>query len=84
MAIEDAAVLASCFGRESQNPTAAIEQYAAMRKARVGRVMRAANHNGKIYHLHGAAAMARNLAIRAIGGAKLLQRNDWVYDWRPD
>jgi salicylate hydroxylase len=82
MAIEDAAVLASCFGREGQNPTAAIAQYAAMRKARVERVMRAARLNGKIYHLGGAAAIARNFAIRAMGSQKLMQQNDWLYDWR--
>jgi salicylate hydroxylase len=45
-------------------------------------VQRTAERNGKIYHLGGAAALARDLFIRAIGPRRMLARQDWIYDWR--
>jgi salicylate hydroxylase len=50
----------------------------------VRRVQRAARDNGQLYHLAGAPAIARNMAMRFIGGPKLRARYDWLYDWRPD
>jgi salicylate hydroxylase len=87
MAIEDAAVLAKCLG-ESQiegGPAvpAALKRYARLRRARVTRVQRAARQAGRIYHLTGPAAFARDLAIRAMGAKRMLARQDWIYDWRP-
>ena len=29
------------------------------------------------------AAHMRDLALRALGGQRLLDRYDWLYDWRP-
>ena len=55
---------------------------AGLRRARVARVQRTARQNGKIYHLGGAAALARDLFIRAIGPRRMLARQDWIYDWR--
>ena len=51
-------------------------------RARVMRVQRCARRNGKVYHLSGAAALARDLFIRAIGPRRMLARQDWIYDWR--
>jgi salicylate hydroxylase len=86
MAIEDAAVLAKCLG-ETQNeagPTipAALKRYARLRRSRVARVQRLARRQGRIYHLTGAAAFARDLTIRAMGPTRMLARQDWIYDWR--
>jgi salicylate hydroxylase len=86
MAIEDAAVLANCLG-ETQNeggPTlaAAMVQYGRLRRARVMRVQRTARRQGLIYHLTGPAALARDLAIKAIGPRRMLARQDWIHDWR--
>ena len=86
MAIEDAAVLAKCLG-ETQNergPTipVAMQRYARLRRPRVSRVQRAARQQGRIYHLAGPAAYARDLAIRAMGAKRMLARQDWIYDWR--
>jgi salicylate hydroxylase len=86
MAIEDAAVLAKCVG-ESQHEggpaiPAAMQRYARLRRSRVMRVQRAARQSGRIYHLRGAAALARDLAIRAIGPKRMLARQNWIYDWR--
>jgi len=86
MAIEDAAVLAKCLG-ESQNeggPTiaAAMQRYARLRRSRVTRVQRAARQSGRIYHLTGPAAYARDLVIKTMGAKRMLARQDWIYDWR--
>ena len=85
MAIEDAAVLAQCLAGSGENTAAippALKRYAGLRRARVMRVQRNAQRNGKIYHLSGAAALARDLFIKAIGPRHMLARQDWIYDWR--
>ncbi|MGY4480419.1 FAD-dependent monooxygenase [Bradyrhizobium sp. USDA 3364] len=86
MAIEDAAVLAKalsdCTGENTAGIPAALKRYAKMRRARVLKVQRMARQQGRIYHLGGAAAIARDLAIRAIGPERMLARQDWIYDWR--
>ncbi|MGB6397419.1 MAG: monooxygenase, partial [Bradyrhizobium sp.] len=53
-----------------------------LRRSRVARVQRAARQAGRIYHLTGPAAMARDFTIRAIGPQRMLARQDWIYDWR--
>jgi salicylate hydroxylase len=86
MAIEDAAVLAKCLGQsqEEAGPTiaAAMQRYARLRRARVTRVQRAARRQGRIYHLSGPMAFARDLVIKAMGPERMLARQDWIYDWR--
>jgi salicylate hydroxylase len=90
MAIEDAAVLAKCLGESHGEGVgggalavpATLQRYARMRQTRVGRVQRMARQNGTIYHLAGPAAFARDMVMKAIGGEKLLARQDWIYDWR--
>jgi salicylate hydroxylase len=86
MAIEDAAVLAKCLG-ETQNEggpsiSAALARYSRLRRPRVSRVQRTARQSGRIYHLAGVAALARDLAIRLMGPQRMLARQDWIYDWR--
>jgi salicylate hydroxylase len=82
MAIEDAAVLAQCLGRQPANPSAAFRQYAALRQARIDRVRRATWQAGMIYHLPQPFAYARNLSMKLLGGAGILAQRDWMYDWR--
>jgi salicylate hydroxylase len=86
MAIEDAAVLARCLGERIEESAAgipaALKNYAQLRRSRVARVQRAARQSGRIYHLRGAAAYARDLAINAMGAPRMLARQDWIYDWR--
>ena len=86
MAIEDAAVLAKCLG-ETQNeggPTipAALKRYERLRRPRVARLQRAARLAGRIYHLPGPLAVARDLVIKRIGPKRMLARQHWIYDWR--
>jgi salicylate hydroxylase len=86
MAIEDAAVLAKCVSEAAAGNGAGIaaglQRYAQLRRARVARVQQTARRNGTIYHLGGAAALARDLAIKALGPTRVLARQDWIYDWR--
>jgi salicylate hydroxylase len=37
---------------------------------------------GRIYHLGGPVAYARDLVIKASSPQRLLARQDWIYDWR--
>jgi salicylate hydroxylase len=86
MAIEDAAVLAKCLA-ETHNeggpsiPTA-MQRYAQLRRPRVTRVQRTARQSGRIYHMTGVAALARDLTIRLMGPGRMLARQQWIYDWR--
>lgn len=85
MAIEDAAVLAKCLGATGETGAGipdALKRYARLRRSRVGRVQRAATRAGQIYHLTGPMALARDLAIKAMGAQRMLARQDWIYDWR--
>jgi salicylate hydroxylase len=86
MAIEDAAVLANALsdsaGENISGIAAALKRYGRLRRARVRRVASSARLQGRIYHLTGAAAFARDLAIRAMGPERMLARQDWIYDWR--
>jgi salicylate hydroxylase len=86
MAIEDAAVLAKCLGEGAGENAAGIpavlKRYARLRRSRVARVQRAARQAGRIYHLTGPAAYARDLVIKAMGPKRMLARQGWIYDWR--
>jgi salicylate hydroxylase len=86
MAIEDAAVLAKCLSEDHADTAAAVavalKRYARLRRTRVARVQRTARSSGRIYHLTGPAALARDLTIRALGPERMLARQDWIYDWR--
>jgi salicylate hydroxylase len=89
MAIEDAAVLARCFGEAAENadlPSAipgVLKRYERLRTKRVGQVQRAARQQGRIYHLTGPLAYARDLVIKAMGPRRMFARQNWIYDWRP-
>ena len=82
MAIEDAWVLASELASHADHQ-AAFKAYEANRKVRVMRVWNEAAKNGRIYHMTGPMALARNLALKAQAGGSLLARYDWVYGWVP-
>ncbi len=86
MAIEDAAVLAKCLGETQHDGgpaiAAALKRYARLRRPRVARVQRAARQAGRIYHLAGPFAMARDLVIKGMGAKRMLARQDWIYNWR--
>jgi salicylate hydroxylase len=86
MAIEDAAVLAKSLSESRLDGpgdiSAALKAYARLRRPRVGKVQRTARRQGQIYHLAGPLALARDVAIQALGPQRLLGRQSWIYDWR--
>lgn len=84
MAIEDATVLARCLPSPGSDPEPGMRRYEALRHARVRRVQQEARANSRTYHMSGAAALARNVAMQMMGGERLRARYDWIYDWRPD
>lgn len=82
LAIEDAAVLAKTLSDGADVP-AALSRYDAARRPRAERVRAAALANGRRYHMPWPLSVARDAAIRALGGEGLLRRYDWLYGWRP-
>src|SRR5437868_7571012 len=85
MAIEDAAVLAKCLvegGSDAAGVAAALKKYARQRRGRVAKIRRLAARQGRIYHMSGPTAAARDLFIRTMGGKRMLSWQDWIYDWR--
>jgi salicylate hydroxylase len=83
MAIEDAAVLADMLGKYLDYPCDALRAYEGARWHRTARAQQMSRRQGRIYGLSGPEALVRNLAMRAMGGEKLLSRYDWLYTWRP-
>lgn len=81
LAIEDAAVLASCVARSPGDIAQAFRSYEGLRQARVARASRSASWTGVIYHLKGPLAAARNRVMQRLGDEKLLERQNWLYDW---
>jgi salicylate hydroxylase len=82
MALEDAVVLAGEIVRFPNAPVEAFDSYRRKRVGRVADVQAAARQNGKVYGLGGPLALARNLSMAALGGARLMVRYDWIYGWR--
>ncbi len=82
MAIEDAAMLAKCLQDGPDNVTQALQKYDGLRRARVEAMQRLARRTGDIYRMSGLVAFARDQAMRALGGQRLLARQDWIYNWR--
>jgi salicylate hydroxylase len=78
-AIEDAAALASVLGDDVSDLPSALHRYAAIRARRAATVQNQSRRQGRIYHLSGLAAVARDLAIRTLGPDGLMARYDWVY-----
>jgi salicylate hydroxylase len=82
LAIEDAAVLAGCLRLAGDDVPGALRRYDKARRRRVARVQNEARRNGRVYHLGGPAALARNLVLRRFRPAGLTERYAWLYDWR--
>lgn len=81
MAIEDAAVLARSLAERPADIPAALARYSELRRPRVAQVARTARQSGRIYHMKGVMALARDSVIRMVGGRRLLDRQNWIYDW---
>lgn len=84
MAIEDAFVLANRLSENPENLPQAMRIYEADRRPRTARIQRTARSNGKIYQYSGPDAAARDLVMRMLGGPRLRNRYDWIYNWGAD
>ena len=81
MALEDAWVLAECLATLPLEE--ALPAYQAKRRARVVRVIEAANANARNYHLSGVTRVAGHAALRLAGAVSprgAVDRFAWLYD----
>lgn len=77
MAIEDAASLAIALCSH----VVSLDSYAARRLKRIAKLNRRAQLNQLAYHASGPIAKIRNLALRTVGGKKLIADLDWLYNY---
>jgi len=77
-AIEDAGALGRIFSQTNE-VSRALAAYSQDRVARANRVQAESARLGRIYHLNGPLAWARNAAIRLLGPRRLSARYDWLY-----
>lgn len=82
MAIEDACELQHALAQDALEVPLRLRRYALNRWQRNARVQARARRNGRIFHLSGVAAWARNTALR-IGGHRLLDM-PWLYGGGPE
>lgn len=78
-AIEDGWALGQSFACERDVPRA-LQAYSRQRVPRATRVQREASRQGRIYHMTGPMAVARDVAMRLLGPQGLSARYDWLYD----
>jgi salicylate hydroxylase len=77
-AIEDAGALGRILA-EVQDIPASVSMYSRDRVPRATRVQREALKLGRVYHMSGPSAFARNVTMRLLGTRTLTQRYDWLY-----
>lgn len=82
MALEDAVVIADALAANRANPAEAFIAYERARRDRVLSVAAASRRNGRIYHLAGLAAAARNFGFAHVPGERFMSRFDWLYGWQ--
>jgi salicylate hydroxylase len=75
-------VVAEAMRRYPHDVAAALKWYQRQRRPRTLRVARASRRNGRIFHLSGPQAAARNLVLRRVPAQRLMARYDWLYGWR--
>jgi salicylate hydroxylase len=84
MALEDAVTLAACTNKAGGNLESALEKYEKARRPRVAKVIEASRRNGRVYHMKGAAALARNATIRIASPERVMAGFDWLYGWKSE
>jgi salicylate hydroxylase len=81
-ALEDAIVL----GRRLEGASdvvAALRAYERKRMPRTQSLQTASRLTGLFYRMGGQLAVARNFALRALGGDYVVRRNEWIYRFDP-
>ena len=82
LALEDAVTLAACLKDRQDGVETSLRNYELARRQRVRRVAEASQRNGRVYHMTGAAALARNTTMRLAPPARVMAGFDWLYGWR--
>ena len=82
LALEDAMMLACCLAGERHDVATALQNYEHARRRRARRVADASRRNGRIYHMSGALALARNATMRITPPTRMMAGFDWLYGWR--
>jgi salicylate hydroxylase len=77
-AIEDAGALGRAVAQVQGIP-AALAAYSRDRVGRAARVQRESLTQGRIYHLGGPLAFARDMTMKMLGPRHLVRRFDWLY-----
>lgn len=83
MAIEDAETLAGHVLARPDSLSAALTNWEAERRKRIGQVARRGSFNRFTWHAAGPVAAVRNLALRLQKPEKLAASLDWLYGWTP-
>lgn len=84
LAIEDAAVLAKVLVDHDGDPWRAFRHFETVRIKRVSRTSHESRKMGAIYHMGGASRLARNFVLRRRSPDSLLNRFDWLYQYRDE
>jgi salicylate hydroxylase len=77
-AIEDAGALGRVFSQTECVPDG-LAAYSRVRVGRAARIQIEAQRQGRIYHLSGPMAFARDATMRLLGPARLSARYNWLY-----
>ncbi len=83
MAIEDAAVLSKmvdCYGATPH----ALQAYETARRPRIEKMGKLVKRNAWIYHMGFPMRVARDLTMKSNSPSQLLDRFDWIYQWKPE
>ncbi|MFA5955143.1 FAD-dependent monooxygenase [Hyphomicrobium sp.] len=83
MALEDAVTLAAEVAASNGNLESALHDYERQRRQRVTKVAEASERNGRIYHMRGPAALARNTVMKVRSPERVIAGFDWLYGWEP-
>ncbi len=83
LAIEDAAALAANFEACHGDARAAFRCYEKQRRHRASRVQAQSTRFGRLYHLQGPLASARNFVLKRRSPEGLLKGFDWLYASEP-
>lgn len=81
MAIEDAAVLATCVADAPSDVATALQRYETLRRGRIERVARRGAFNRFAWHAAGPIALGRDLVLALRPPRALAQDMDWLYGW---
>ncbi|MBY0559661.1 FAD-dependent monooxygenase [Hyphomicrobium sp.] len=83
MALEDAVTLARSIASRKGEIETALAEYEQARRTRVAKVAEASERNGRIYHMQGAMALARNATMKLASPNRVMAGFDWLYGWKP-